>query len=136
MNHVNAANLRLNPVNSASRRVRAALTSLVAAALAVVSLHARGAELILTHGHIYTSNTEHPWVEALAVTDGRISAVGSEEQVSQQKTDHSQVVDLQGQTVLPGFIDSHMHMMQGSMALHGVNLSTPALSITPIILTS
>lgn len=74
MKHVNAVNLRSNLVNSAARRVRAALTSLVAAALAVVSLHARGAELILTHGHIYTSNTEHPWVEAPAVTDGRIES--------------------------------------------------------------
>ena len=39
--------------------------------------------------------------------------------------------DLHGQTVIPGIVDSHMHLLYGAFALHGLNLSTPESSITP-----
>ena len=39
-------------------------------------------------------------------------------------------VDLQGQTVIPGIVDSHIHLLYGAYALHGLNLTTPRESIT------
>ena len=38
---------------------------------------------------------------------------------------------MHGQTVIPGIVDSHMHMLYGAYALHGLNLSTPDASVTP-----
>lgn len=85
---------------------------------------------VLIHGHIYTGNAREPWVTALAVKDDHIEAVGSDAAVLKHRG-HAQVIDLHGQTVIPGIVDSHTHMLYGAYALHGMNLSTPQASITP-----
>ena len=89
------------------------------------------AETLLIHGHIYTGNPGAPWVTALAVKGPRIEAVGSDAAVLKLRAGGSQVIDLHGQTVIPGIVDSHTHMLYGGYALHGLNLSTPQSSITP-----
>jgi predicted amidohydrolase YtcJ len=87
-------------------------------------------DTVLIHGHIYTGNPGMPWVTALAVKGARIAAVGSDAAVLKQRG-HAQVIDLHGQTVIPGIVDSHTHVLYGAYALHGMNLSTPEASITP-----
>jgi predicted amidohydrolase YtcJ len=87
-------------------------------------------DTVLIHGHIYTGNPGMPWVTALAVKDARIEAVGSDAAVLKHRG-HAQVIDLHGQTVIPGIVDSHTHVLYGAYALHGMNLSTPEGSITP-----
>jgi predicted amidohydrolase YtcJ len=87
-------------------------------------------DTVLIHGHIYTGNPGTPWVTALAVKDARIEAVGSDSDVLKHRG-HGQVIDLHGQTVIPGIVDSHTHVLYGAYALHGMNLSTPEASITP-----
>jgi predicted amidohydrolase YtcJ len=87
---------------------------------------------LFVHGHIYTANPAQPWVEALAVQGAKIAAVGSDRALSAQWGSKARVVDLKGRTVIPGIIDSHMHMLFGALEIAGFNLSTPEHSITPV----
>ena len=87
-------------------------------------------DTVLIHGHIYTGNPGMPWATALAVKGDHIEAVGSDAAVLKHRG-HAQVIDLHGQTVIPGIVDSHTHMLYGAYALHGMNLSTPEASVTP-----
>lgn len=88
-------------------------------------------DTLLVHGHIYTGNPAAPWATAIAVKDARIDAVGSDADILKHRNAHARIVDLHGQTVIPGIVDSHLHMLYGAFALHGLNLSTPESSITP-----
>jgi predicted amidohydrolase YtcJ len=91
----------------------------------------RASETLLVHGHIYTGNPASPWATALAIKGTRIEAVGSDAEIRKLGMGHSRLVDLKGQTVIPGIVDSHMHMLYGAFALHGLNLSVPESSLTP-----
>jgi hypothetical protein len=89
------------------------------------------ADVLLIHGHIYTGNAKAPWAQALAISGTRIDVVGTDQEVLSRKHAGTQVIDLEGRTVVPGFSDSHTHMWFGGQELHGLNLSTPEGSITP-----
>ena len=102
---------------------------LLAAILAVPALCA--SDTILIHGHIYTGNAAQKWAQAVAITGTRLDLVGSDDEVLKQKGSKTKVIDLQGRTVVPGFIDSHTHMWFGALAIHGFNLSTPELWLDP-----
>jgi len=88
-------------------------------------------DTVLIHGHIYTGNPKALWAQALAVTGTRIDAVGTDQEIMSRKSAKTEVIDLQGRTVVPGFSDDHTHMWFGALELHGLNLSTPEASITP-----
>jgi hypothetical protein len=88
-------------------------------------------DTLLIHGHIYTGNPREPWASALSVGGTRIEAIGTDAAVLQHRSSRAQVIDLHGQTVIPGIVDSHTHVLYGAYALHGMNLSTPEASITP-----
>ena len=88
-------------------------------------------DTILIHGHIYTGNPKAPWAQALAITGGRIDAAGTDQDILTRKQAKTEVIDLQGRTVVPGFSDSHTHMWFGGLELHGLNLSTPESTVTP-----
>ena len=88
-------------------------------------------DTLLIHGHIYTGNVKAPWAQALAITGARIDAVGTDQEILARREPKTQVIDLQGRTVIPGISDSHTHMWFGAMALRGINLSIPEYSITP-----
>src|SRR5713226_2867569 len=92
---------------------------------------AMGAEILLVHGHVYTGNPRAKWAAAIAVDGMRIAAIGSDAAILKRRNAHTEVIDLHGQTVIPGIVDSHMHLLYGAYALHGLNLSTPEWSITP-----
>ena len=88
-------------------------------------------DTVLIHGHIYTGNPKALWAQALAITGTRIDAVGTNQEILSRKSAKTEVIDLQGRTVVPVFSDDHTHMWFGSLELHGLNLSTPESSITP-----
>ncbi len=67
------------------------------------------ADLIFHGGKIITVNDAMPRAEALAVRGGRVSAVGAKDAVLRQRGSPTKLVDLGGHTMLPGFIDAHMH---------------------------
>ena len=77
-----------------------------ASLVAVAAQASSGADLILKSGDIYTPSG---WVQALAVTNGVIVAVGDESAVAPFQTDKTKVVDLKGAAVVPGLHDMHVH---------------------------
>ena len=88
-------------------------------------------DTLLVHGHIYTGNPRAPWASALSVSGTRIEAVGTDAAILKRRGSRAQVIDLHGQTVIPGIVDSHTHVLYGAYELHGLNLSTPESSVTP-----
>src|SRR5215510_5482689 len=70
----------------------------------------RAESTIFFGGHILTINDKQPEVEAMAVRDGRILALGSRDDVFRYHTSRTRLVDLEGRTVMPGFIDPHVHL--------------------------
>src|SRR5262249_6281126 len=66
------------------------------------------ADLLLLNGNVYTINEKQAHAEAIAVKDGRIMFVGSNEE--ETKFHAAQTIDLGGKTVLPGLTDSHCHI--------------------------
>ncbi len=77
--------------------------------IAVIEEGVEGMGMILTNGVIYSADSFDTFYEALAIKEGRIVALGSNEEVASQVGNETVVVDLEGKMVLPGFIDSHMH---------------------------
>lgn len=68
------------------------------------------AELVLTGGTIYTADPDRPLAQAVAVSNGRIMAVGDETAVMPLIGEGTRVIDLDGAFVYPGFTDSHVHL--------------------------
>ena len=73
------------------------------------------AELILLNGRFHTVDKEQPLASAVAIEDGKFVAVGDAEHVMRHRTPTTQVVDLNGRTVIPGLNDSHMHLIRGGL---------------------
>ena len=69
---------------------------------------AEDADLLFTNGNIYTVSDRHPHTEAIAVKNGRVAFVGSNDEA--KKFHAAKIVDLRGRTVVPGFTDSHCHI--------------------------
>ncbi|MDX2250211.1 MAG: amidohydrolase [Bacteroidia bacterium] len=69
------------------------------------------ADFALINGNIYTVNPSQPHAEAVAVKDGRIIAVGTNEEIEVFIEEKTEVLDLAGKTVVPGLIESHAHIM-------------------------
>jgi predicted amidohydrolase YtcJ len=105
------------------------VSAAIAALLSPTSLLA--GDTLLIHGHIYTGNPKGLWAQALAITGTRIEAVGSDQEILSRRQAKTDVIDLRGQTVIPGISDSHTHMWFGAMELHGFNFSIPESSLTP-----
>ena len=72
----------------------------------------RTADAVYTNGFIYTVNPEQATAEALAVSDGEIIAVGSNEEVQVLVSDETRVADLNGRMLMPGIHDMHAHPME------------------------
>lgn len=82
---------------------------------------------IYGNGKIYTVDEKCPWAEAFYVENGKIKCVGTESEVTEAAGEDAEYVDLGGNMVLPGFIDSHMHALQGAEELlFKVNLADAA----------
>ncbi|HJY84380.1 MAG TPA: amidohydrolase family protein, partial [Candidatus Binatia bacterium] len=54
-------------------------------------------------------------VQALAVTDGKVSAIGTDDEILRQRGPETTVIDGKGRTVIPGLNDSHMHPIRGGL---------------------
>ncbi len=104
------------------------LRSLSCAALLIVSsgvLATETADTIYLGGPILTINDKAPRAEAVAVADGVIVAVGQRDSVMAHKGEGTVIFDLQGRTMLPGFVDSHGHAVMGGLQALSANLLAP-----------
>jgi hypothetical protein len=77
----------------------------------------RYADLVLRNGNVHTVDESLPKAEAVAITGDRIVAVGSDREIDRLIGDRTEVVDVEGQTVIPGFIEGHGHYMSFGSSL-------------------
>ena len=107
-----------------TRRIFPTIVAVMAVSLSVAS--ASGpipvADTIIARGRIYTGNSEQPWAQAVAIHDGKIIAVGDESAVFKLRYAGTEVIEAGGHLVLPGFVDCHIHFLDGSLSLGRVNL--------------
>ena len=80
------------------------------------------ADAVVLHGKVYTLNPVKPWTEAVAVRAGKIVAVGTDYEIEKLRGEGTRVIDAAGNLVLPGFVDCHIHFLDGSLSLGRVNL--------------
>jgi predicted amidohydrolase YtcJ len=73
------------------------------------------ADLVLTHGAIYTVDDAHPWAEAVAITGGRFVYVGSSRGVRAYVGPQTRNIDLAGGFAMPGIVDAHAHPVMGGL---------------------
>lgn len=78
-------------------------------------------DLILLNGDIQTLDAKGSKAEAVAVSNGRIVAVGTTSEIRSLGDLKTEIIDLKGKTVLPGFIDAHNHMVMYGLKLSEIN---------------
>jgi predicted amidohydrolase YtcJ len=103
-----------------------ALVGAASAAAPATSDSRPAADLIVRHARIWTVNPAQPQAEAVAVLNGRITAVGADAAVMAWQGPNTRVVDAKGGRLLPGFNDAHVHFSDGGAALSGVQLTNTA----------
>ncbi len=81
------------------------------------------ADRVLTNGTIYTVDEKNPNAQAVAIDDGKIVFVGSNEDAKKYISKDTQVEDLKGDLVLPGFIDTHAHYITGAALAKAVRVN-------------
>lgn len=81
-----------------------------------------GADLVLINGNILTVDAHDSIAEAVAISNGKIIAVGTKEAVMKRAAKNARVIDLHGRTATPGLIDTHGHF-QEVQALYDIELS-------------
>jgi len=77
--------------------------------------------LALVNGRIWTGNAQQPAAEAVAIAGDRIVAVGTTADI-RGRAGTAETIDLAGRFVVPGFIDSHVHFLDGGFRLASVQL--------------
>jgi len=100
----------------------AILATILFGAASVVLRAQDSISLLLVNGKIWTVNPQQEEAEAVAVAGNRIIAVGTTSEISKLRQPRTQVVDLDGKRVLPGFNDAHVHFYSGGSSLAGPQL--------------
>jgi len=78
----------------------------------------------LINGKVYTVNPDQPWASAIVVEGNKITYVGDAEGLKDHIGIATQVVDLEGKMVVPGFVEGHFHVIAGGIVAQGVDLQT------------
>jgi predicted amidohydrolase YtcJ len=89
--------------------------------LAASAIAADQADYVFKNGAIYTIDSKNPTAQAIAISGKYIIYVGTDEGVAQFVGDKTQVIDLKGQMLLPGFVESHSHPTL-ALAVEGADL--------------
>lgn len=109
------------------------LTPITQAAVTAAAGSAASPDIILIHGRIITVDSQDDVAQAIAVSGGKIIAVGTTSDVQRLAGPHTTVVDLKGLTATPGLIDSHAHVAEGGLGvLYQLDLSD-ARSVSEVV---
>jgi len=98
------------------------LAPLLFALVQAAPLAAQPPDLIVTNARIYTVDQNRPIVDAMAIRGGRVVATGPALLIGAMKGAATQLIDLQGKTVIPGMIDAHVHLLGLGEGLRTVDL--------------
>ena len=90
------------------------------------------ADMILYSGEILTVDEDFSVAEAVAIRDGKITAVGSSAEVLRQAGPNTLRIDLKGKTVVPGLIDTHSHVQSYAQRSYGGQLNSDQMRNYPI----
>jgi len=85
-------------------------------AASALALFCQTADTILINGKILTVDNQSSIREAMAIREGRIQAVGATADIRKLASPATRTIDLQGRTVIPGLIDSHMHAIRAALS--------------------
>lgn len=99
------------------------VVSLTLAAPGAAQSSSQKADLVLVNGNVYTVDDAHPRASAFAARNGRIIFVGSDREARFLAGPSTKVIDAQGQTVLPGLVDAHAHLLGLGTSLRNVKLA-------------
>jgi predicted amidohydrolase YtcJ len=91
-----------------------AISAALAPSLSARSRKKPMTDLVLVNAKVTTLDRENPEAQAVAIRDGKFLAVGSEQEV-RAAAPEAQVIDAKGRRVIPGLIDSHMHIIRGGL---------------------
>ena len=80
-------------------------------------------KLFLVNGNFHTQDPSYPQATAVAIRDGRVWAVGSDEEISALARPGAQMIDLEGRRVLPGLTDAHFHYYDWALGLRRLTLA-------------
>ena len=79
-------------------------------------------DLVALHGRVWTEDPRQPEAEAFAVAGKHILAVGTDAEIEELAGPRTQILDLHGRRVVPGFNDAHVHLFAGGHGLASVQL--------------
>src|SRR5437868_10669125 len=109
--------------------LRVALSLAVALVTGPAAAQQPPVSLAVVNARVWTGDPRRPWADALAVRGDRLAAVGSSAEVRKLAGPGARLIDVRGQLVVPGFIDAHVHFIDGGFRLSSVQLrdaKTPA----------
>ena len=90
-------------------------------------------EQLLYNGKIFTAEPEHPYAEAVAIRGDKIVAVGNRGEVSNVMASSAKMIDLKGNLLVPGLIDSHCHAVDGGMTMMSADLGEKASTVGELV---
>jgi predicted amidohydrolase YtcJ len=110
-----------------NRTVRRGILAVLGILIGVAGVWAQSSkvptvDMIVVHGKVYTVNPGQQWAQAVAIRGRHIVAVGEEAEIEKLRQPETKVIDAGGRLVLPGFVDCHIHFLDGSLSLGRVNL--------------
>ncbi len=105
-------------------RMRILLAALVLV-LCLLALHYIHRPTLLVNAQILTMNSEHPVADALLVEGRYITAIGRQNDLERRLPFLNRTIDLQGASIVPGFVDAHSHFPSSGLASSFLNLTPP-----------
>jgi predicted amidohydrolase YtcJ len=108
-------------------RVVGSIVAIGLTALTLRSAAQRGndapADLLILNGKVYSASNAAPFHEAVAIRGNTIASVGRSADLERLRGPNTEVIDARGRAVVPGFNDSHVHFLSGSLGLQHVDLA-------------